>query len=938
MAKSDPDAVGVTLLQADADAARRRFDQAEKLLLAARAKSADQVQLWTALISLAGRQQHWEKVEQLLAEAEKKFGDRVWLRIARGTYFVARYKQAAAARLKPLSDKTAAFSPADRLVLARGLATLSLAAGDMAEARALARRACDAAPKNLEARLFLFDLAFRAGDAAAVKRVLDEIRGLEGESAMWHYGQAALCLLTKPATPALDAAAFAHIDAARKLRPDWSALPMLTAQIQDRAGQQGPALQNYLAAIDLGERNPAAVRRAVELLNAKQRYAEADQLLRRLDQQPMLASSDVERMASQVSARLDDLDRALAMARKVAANSKQWQDQVWLGQLESVTALRAKAAGQVEDAKSRLAEAEASLRAAVKLKPDAPEPWVALIRFYAAVGRKADAETTIHLAERKLPPETAALALASSYEAIGDKAAAAKQYQALLATGAKDARILQQVADFEIRTGKLADAETHLRTIVSGHVKAKPAEVVVARRELAAVLRASGKYPKVQEALALIAQNLAAGSAPEDLREKALALAVCPQPDRRAEAVSILAKLLDSQPNNDDLRAALAQIDLAQNNWPQAAKLLRNLLANHGKDPQFIALYATQLLQHQEADEADLWIGRLEDIAPGGFAAAGLKAESLVQHGQVDAAIRTLHDGLAGLKLSASERVRETQMVAARLETLARGMTRPDQSADAAKLLGEAERLYRQDAQAEPDRQLALAAFLARQRRFDEALAIVAAAGHAADPNDLAQVFVELTAGEEQGAGGKGQKAASRAAVGGRIEKLLLAAIEEHGHAPNLLIALANLRMQQDRFDEAIDLYREVLKKDAAKIVAMNNLAMLLGLKKQHLDDALGIIDRAIATVGPLPALLDSRATVYLALDKPREALADLDEAVKAEPRPNREFHRALALDRLGQPKAAARALAEARRQKLKPEDLNALELPAYRALTAKLK
>ncbi|HEV2968642.1 MAG TPA: tetratricopeptide repeat protein [Pirellulales bacterium] len=930
---NNPDSVGVTLLRAEALAGEQHPAEAEQLLLAARTKAPDRTELWTALVGLADLQQEWPKAEQLLAEAEKRFGDQVWLRLARGASLLAHDKQESAAKLKALGDQSAAFSPADQATLSHGLSTLSLEAGDVAQATVLAHRACDADPKDLESRLFLFNLSFRSGDAVALRQVLKEIRGLEGEGPVWHFGQAALCLLAKPSTAkgdevALDEAAFEHISAARKLRPGWSALSLLTAQILDRQGQSGAALQNYLEAIDLGERSPVAVRRAVELLYAKQRYAEADQLLRRLDQQPGLFSGNIERMASKVSARLEDLDRALDLARKVAANSHDWQDQVWLGQLQSLVGLRAKGAGRVDEAASRFAEAEKSLKQAVQLKPEAPEPWVALVRFYVAIDRKADAETAIQQAKRKLPAETAALTLASSYEAIGDMNEAAEQYQAALAAAPQNAQIVRSGAEFEMRTGKLADAEAQLRKIVSGQVAAKPEEVAAARRELAAVLRASGRYSKIQQALALIEQNLAAGVSPEDLREKSFALALCPQPERRQMAIEILEKLLQAQPDADNLRIALAQLYLAAKDWPRASTLLRNLVTSHEKDPRSMALYLTQLLQHDEADEAELWIRRLEQIAPNEFATASLKAELLVKHGQVDAAIQTLRDALARQELPPAEATKKALLVAARLEELSRGATGPDRSPAADKLLAEAESMYRKSVGEQPEQQLALAGFLARRGRFDESLSLLEATGTKADPNSLAQAIVELV---------ESDPAVAPSAPRSPLENLLLAAVDRTDHAPALLIALADLRIRQERFDDAIKTYREVLKKDASNVVSMNNLAMLLALEKKQLDEALQLVDQAIAAAGPLPALLDSRASVYLALGKPQQALTDLEQALSAEPRPNREFHRALACYQLGQTQAAAQALHEARKKGLKPENLNPMERPAYQELAAKL-
>jgi cellulose synthase operon protein C len=933
LGRKNPDSVGVTLLRAEALAGEQHPAEAEQLLLAARTKSPDQTELWMALVGLANRQQQWPTAEQLLAEAEKKFGDQVWLRLARGAYLLAHDKRESASKLKALGDQSAAFSPADQATLVHGLATLSLEAGDVAQATVLAHRACDADRNDLASRLFLFDLSFRSGDVAALKQVLKEIRGLEGDGPVWHFGQAALCLLAKPATAtrdetAVDEAAFEHISAARKLRPGWSALSLLTAQILDRQGQSGAALQNYLDAIDLGERSPVAVRRAVELLYANKRYAEADQLLRRLDQQPGLFSDNIERMASKISARLEDLDRALDLARKVAANSHNWQDQVWLGQLQSLVGLRAKGASRADEAASRFAEAEKSLKQAVQLKPEAPEPWVALIRFYFAVGRKADAETTIHQAKRKLPAETAALTLASSYEALGDMNEAAEQYQAALAAAPQNAQIVRSGAEFEMRTGNLADAEAQLRKIVSGQIAAKPEEVAAARRELAAVLRASGRYPKIQQALMLIEQNLAAGVSPEDLREKGFALALCPQPERRQMAIEILEKLLQAQPDADNLRTALAQLYLAAEDWPRASTLLRSLVTSHEKDPRYMALYVTQLLHYGEADEAELWIRRLEQIAPNKFAVASLKAESLVKHGQIDAAIQTLRDALARQEFPPAEATKQARLVATRLEELARGATGPDRSAAADKLLAEAESMYRKNVGEQPEQQLALAGFLARRGRFDESLSLLEATGTKADPNSLAQAIVELV---------ESDPAVAPSAPRSPLENLLLAAVDRTDHAPALLIALADLRMRQERFDDAIKTYREVLKKDASNVVSMNNLAMLLALEKKQLDEALQLVDQAIAAAGPLPALLDSRASVYLALGKPQQALTDLEQALSAEARPNREFHRALACYQLGQTQAAAQALREARKKGLKPENLNPMERPAYQELAAKL-
>jgi cellulose synthase operon protein C len=950
LAGKNPDSTGITLLQAESLVGQKRSAEAEKLLQTARAKAPDKIELWSGLVGLARhdakeakekeKDKQWDRADKLLQDARKQFGDQVWLRLTEGSSLVARYQQQAAPKLKALGDKSSSFSSDDLLRLFRGLAILSLQAGDAKQAKDFARRACQADTKNLEIRGLLFELAVMSNDSASVEGVLKEIRELEeGEGPFWHYGQAALCLMTKPGSPALDDAALQHqldaavqhLDAARRLRPGWARVPLLTARIQDRQGQSGAALQNYLEAIDLGEHNLEAVRRAIELLNSRQRYAEADQILRRLEQQPTMISNELERLASEVSARLENLDRALAIATKVAADSQEWRDHVWLGQLQGLLGSRALTASRLDEAKDRLAAAEKSLREAVRLKPDEPETWVALIRFYAATRRKPEAESTIRLAQRRLPAETSALALAICYEAVGNTEDANKQFELALLKKAHDPFVVRRAAEFSMRSGKLPEAEARLRTIVSGQVAAKADDVAWARRALASVLRASGSYPKIQQALALIAQNTAA--TPDDQRERAFALAVCPQLERRREAIQILEGLVSSQSDATDVRMVLAQLYLAEKNWPQALKQWRSLATSHERESRYTALYSSRLLERQETAEAELWIQRLEQLAPADFTTVSLKAQALVQRNQVETALKTLraYRGQPTAKPSdqsaaqPDDRTGRLEQVAAALESLSRGPAGSDGRA-ATKLLAEAEASYREFVKIEPRQSLVLASFLARRGQFDEALSILDEALPTAASDAIAK------AGNDLLAAGLAKPPQLL-----HLEQLLLASAKEHGRSSIVLLTLGELRMRQERFDDAIEIYREVLTSDKDNAAVMNNLALLLALEKKDLNESLRLIERAIELVGPMPALLDSRASVYLALGKPQQALADLEQVVSEEPRPGRQFHRALACFQLGQPQAAAQALGEARKLGLKPEDLNALERPAYQELVAKL-
>ncbi len=115
----------------------------------------------------------------------------------------------------------------------------------------------------------------------------------------------------------------------------------------------------------------------------------------------------------------------------------------------------------------------------------------------------------------------------------------------------------------------------------------------------------------------------------------------------------------------------------------------------------------------------------------------------------------------------------------------------------------------------------------------------------------------------------------------------------------------------------------------------MNNLAELLALQGRSLDEARTLIDRAISLAGRVPTLLDTRSTVYLALGRTKEALADMQTVLLEEPRPNRHYHLARILHRTGQSKAAADEMKRAATLGLTAEQLHPLERADYEKMKA---
>ena len=99
-----------------------------------------------------------------------------------------------------------------------------------------------------------------------------------------------------------------YLDLAHAEFPTWSQPPALDAGIYDQEGNVEMALKNYLSAISLGERNPEAIRRAMQLLNLKKRYHEASELFSELDEHQATLANSVYQFAIEDLLR-DDTER-----------------------------------------------------------------------------------------------------------------------------------------------------------------------------------------------------------------------------------------------------------------------------------------------------------------------------------------------------------------------------------------------------------------------------------------------------------------------------------------------------------------------------------------------------------------------------------------------------------------------------------------------------
>jgi len=897
--KAAPDILETPLLWADLLVAKGDAATARARLEEVRRKFPKRVEPWTALADLERREGKPEEALAVLDEAQRQLGDRVELRIARAGYWAQHRGDDARKALAELAKDLAKFPLDDRLRLKDGLADAYARLGDLQTAERLWTEVAEKRPDDPRVVVRLFDLAVQDGGnedrSAAMERAITRLRHLEGDNgARWRYGEAArLLLLARLGDKKRlgDARALLAEVAAR--RPGWGRVPLLEAKIAELERNPGRAIDGYLKAIKAGEREPETIRRAVQLLNEKRRTAEADRLILGLVAEAP-PTGVLAKLAAEVTLRRGDLPGALKLARQaVPADSKDYRDHLWLGRILGAT-------------RPPTAETEGEFHRAVELAENEPETWLAWVSYLARSGQKPLAEQAIEEARRKLPAAVAPLVLARCVEQVGPRDKAEEQYRAALAARPDDPATLGAVGAFYAMGGKPEQAQPLFRKILDPRLKAPPGAVAAARRSLALSLGSSADSQAFLEAMALIEQNLRdENGLLEDQRLKALMQAS--RPGRRREAIATFEVLARQSPPSPEEKYLLAQLHLAVQDTEKARGLLLGLAAEDSRNPRYMAALVRVLLTRGEVEEAQQWVAKLAQAAPRSFTAVELRARLLQKEGRGPEAV-------------------------AALETRAR--IEPNDDGPAAALLEElgepaaAERLLREAVarSKNPQANLVLARFLGRRGRAREALELCENAWKTCPPEAVSRtclvVLDTAKAADDQ-----------RRRVVGWLEE----AIRKTPSNTLLLFDLANLLIFRGDYPGAEALLRRIIALKPGSSGSLNNLAWLLAVRGEKLDEALNLVNRAIALEGSAPGLLDTRGLVYLALGRSEPALKDLTEAVALNPTPTLDFHLARAQMLADRRDAARASLRRAQVAGLDENAVDPLERKAFQTLVASL-
>lgn len=880
-----PDGIEAALLRAELAAARGKHDDALQTLTAAIAKHPDAVRPRLALAMLEHRAGHGDRAKEVLETVRAKFGDTADVRLAEARMLTG---PDVAAGLARIAEGTEQLPPPEVRRLLHGLVELADRGGAGDLASRLRERLAQVSPDDLGVHQARLDDAIRRNDDAAAQAALARVRTIDGENGTTAKTARAVYLVWRAQTGDRSGLAEAEdlLNAVEKQRPWWSRVAFAKGLVADLKGNQAAAAARYREAIDAGDRRPEVVRRLFELYYARQQYRDFEELLQKLPEAAGVAGGEL--LVAELSARSGNLTRAVESAsRGVPDDSTDPKKLLWLAQIRRL-------------ANAPAAEIEKPIRRAIEVAGDQPDPWVALVQFLVAADRKPEAEREAASAEKRIGGPGRSLALAQCQESLGNSAAARELFAAALRERPNDVATLRAGVSFFLRTNEPERAR-ELCERVLGLQDLPTEDKQFAVRTLSVILTASQDYQTSRrglEAIGVLERGLPArlsgSESIEQLRARAVALAVQPDPNLRREAIAAMEAVELRQKLTADDQFFLARVYVSVGDWGKARLKLAPLAQSGADNLYYVAYYGNGVLQFDgDVKEARRSLDLLEPKQPDAPRTIALKARIL----------------------EAEEKPGEAADVV--LEFARRQPDRLEFAAGLLERIGlgdRAEELHRKLA-ADPKKpvaKLGLAAYLGRQGRTADALtALRSLLADKVPAPATAAVAVEVLYNAP------------------RVEPTQVREVEEmiravgtgaKGFDPRGLTAV--VRMVEGRPREAIALYREVVAGGTADAMTMNNLGYLLATEEKQYEEGLEWVRKAQKAAGPLPTLRDTEAVILLRMGKPEEAVGILTEITKESENPVAHFHLAQAHLALNNRAAAASALERAKRWKIRPIDL----------------
>lgn len=916
---------GKAVFEAEVLVRKGQIDQARAVLVVARDKAPTDVAAWTALLNFEAQlngEQGLKQAAELLETAPEGVREGLPMRILQASLIGRLGGEEAKAKLAALEKRLEKLKPDEQYSFLQAVANEYLRRNERDDATRVLRSLADANAKDIQSRAALFEIARDAGDIDSMRRISQELgKTLGAESsqvkiaeAAWRISATRNSQRKKSPQPTeklqLDATEKGWIAEARKLlvqltkeRPEWQEPHKLLVEVCAFENDTNGMIAGLQAALKLGPLDAAKMRQLAEMLAASGRDDEARGVFDQLGG----SAGGSEWTQLGIAIRNKDNERAEGLLARL----KPAEDAPAAEHLRYGRALR-----QL----NKLTEAEAALRIATQTDPNLADGWLLLVNTLVSAQKMDEAKLAADEIGVRMSTDKKDFVLGQAYEIMRDLEKAEAAYARVVAAEPKSLAANQMLAAYFMRNNLFEKAPPLLdRLLKEGptSTEANAKETVEwARRAQAVILAAEGSWTRFLEAEKILsAKTDVAEVSTADLMLHIGLLANRKEPSCMRRAITMLEELQTRQPLQTAEQVNLARLYERAGQWTKANEMMLNVLTQKNVPAMYYLWYTDMLLRNGGVAEVPGWLDRYDQLQPGDSATNKVRATVLVKQGRSKEGVDMLLRGL-GKRPVPAEKVGDLRETAMLLEVL--------------EQYDEAEKLYREYVNYDPQGRLWLARFLGFYRGLDEALAVLEGAGADVPPlAKLAMGLQVLRAREDR-----------QPKHFDQLGKWYKSAIEADPDSVQVKSMAAEVFELKGSLDKCEQQYRQLLARKELvpeqKAMLWNNLAFILAFQNKNTDEAIRMVNDAMKILGPTSDLLDTRGTVYLAMGDAEKARADFADAVLA-PTAMKYVHLAFAERSLNNLPAAKGALEKAQEFKLKRHEMHEAERAKYKKLAEEL-
>ena len=849
----------------------RKFDEAQTLLKNALNDNPKQASYWSALAMVALLQDNFDQTKEYIAQGKKEVGYSTALLNVELKEILAEGKVGATPKVDALLKEINLLPVEKKISALKSISEMYVVLNEFNKAQDVLQQLYELNPDNTNIVLRKFLLARAANDEKLINETLEKVKTVIGEKSGEYQFAVAAQIVWQIRNNKLKKDALLRakdlLKVAYQSRTNWIEIPMLQYEIAILENSNSDAIAALNRMRQLGSLTPKQNSQLVYLLFKEGRLDEAKAILADMGR---IQDPKLNRLKVSIEATTGDINDAFETAERIARDSDNSLEQLWLGQI----ALKA----------GKLDEAYKALKRAIELDPKNVDAALGLITVMKEKKDFSEIDSLIAAMDNQYEGENLALAKAEAMKIKGDAPRTYELYKEALERNPHSLPLLYGMSQFLLQTTRPDAALPYLQKIMQlNDEQPDPNKTRLhwARRNFVRLLLSINYNMENQaESIKLLDANIAESDTPslEDVKMKAIILVSCNNPRDRQKAIelmeSIIARGVKLEPEEQFI---LARLYNEADKWDLAKEQMQDLCIREPNNIRYITEFVRMMLRRNlPVEEIQPLITRLEQNFPKTIISVLLRSELLhIQDKDVQAADMLMNY----FKAIPVDHQEEMPIIARQLNRIGQ--------------VDKADEAFRMYMKVNPKGILDYADFLSRRRQLDKAIDMLAALKD--DPGfkaeEVLKALLDLL------------RVNPRQTTPEQLKKVSDVLAEYEKASPDNLsvrVQIAELKMLQGKIDEAEKLYDEMLRSqtltDWQKVVIYNNLSYALSVTGKNPQKALDIINEAIKIHGPAEYLLDTRALALLSFNdrdpaKLALAVSDLERAVAKNPTAIYYFH-----------------------------------------------